>query len=449
MPNTFSLSQAARKIQSGDLSPVDLLNACFDRINHLDDRIKAWVTIHHDNVLRDAQAAHDEIVRGNYRGPLHGIPIGIKDIIFTNGVQTQGGSDFLKNFVPDYDATVVTRLKEAGAIILGKTATTEYASYDPAETCNPYNTGHTPGGSSSGSAAAVAARMCPAALGSQTGGSISRPAAYCGLVGFKPTYGRVSVYGVLPLSFSLDHVGPLTRSVEDAAIVFQTIAGFDPCDSLSVIRKVPDCIQAVNTALERPPRIGLIRSYFEDQADEAMRGATELAIEAFKAGHAEVREIVLPKNFKHIHNKHRLIMYAEAAACHAERFERNAKKFGPNIRQLIQEGLLLPAVAYADARQHQLAFRAAMRSVFGNVDVLITPATPTPAPEGLSSTGDPAFNAPWSHAGLPTIVLPVTLSDGLPCGIQLIGPEWQEDRLLQIAHWCETHLGFEAQPNLV
>jgi len=448
MHNTLSISQAAKKIQSGELSPVSLLNACFDRIKNLDDRIKAWVTIHHDNVLKDAQEHHDEIARGNYRGPLHGIPIGIKDIIYTNGVQTQGGSKFLENFVPDYDATVVTRLKDASAIILGKTATTEYASYDPAQTCNPYNTEHTPGGSSSGSAASVAARMVPAALGSQTGGSISRPAAYCGLVGFKPTYGRVSVYGVLPLSFSLDHIGPLTRSVEDAAIVFQTIGGFDPCDPLSVNREVPDCIQVVNTPLERPPRIGLIRSYFEDNADDAMRGATELAIEAFKAGHAEVREIVLPKSFKNIHNKHRLIMYAEGAAYHAERFERNAKKFGPNIRQLIQEGLLLPAVAYADARQHQLAFRSAMRSVFNNVDILLTPATLTPAPKGLSSTGDPSFNAPWSHAGLPTVVLPVTLSNGLPCGIQLIGPEWKEDRLLQIAHWCETHLGFDAQPNL-
>ena len=448
MPNTLSISQAAPKIQSGELSPIALTNACFDRIKTLDNHIKAWVTIHPDQVLKTAQEHHDEIAHGNYRGPLHGIPIGIKDIIYTNGIQTQGGSKFLENFVPDYDATVVTRLKKAGAIILGKTATTEYASYDPTETSNPYNTAHTPGGSSSGSAAAVAAHMCPAALGSQTGGSISRPAAYCGLVGFKPTYGRVSVYGVLPLSFSLDHIGPLTRSVADAATVFQTIAGFDACDPLSVNKDVPNCIQAVNTPLTRPPRIGLIRSYFEDQANDAMRGATELAIEAFKAGNAEVREIVLPKTFKNIHNKHRLIMYAEGAAYHAERFEKNAQKFGPNIRELIQEGLLLPAVAYADARQHQLAFRAAMRSVFNNVDILLTPATPTPAPSGLSSTGDPAFNAPWSHAGLPTIVLPVTLSDGLPCGIQLIGPEWREDHLLQMAHWCETHLGYADQPNL-
>lgn len=448
MPNTLTISQAATQIQSGKLSPVELTQACLNRIQALDDRIKAWVTIHHDKVLQEAQKHHDEIAQGKYRGPLHGIPIGIKDIIYTQGLQTQGGSKFLKNFVPDFDATVVTRLKEAGAIILGKTATTEYASFDPAETCNPYNTNHTPGGSSSGSAAAVAAHMCPAALGSQTGGSISRPAAYCGLVGLKPTYGRVSVHGVLPLSFSLDHIGPLTHTVEDAAIVFQTLAGFDPQDPLSANRDVPNCIEAVNTPLNRPPRMGLIRSYFENHANQALRGATELAIEAFKAGHAEVREIVLPKSFQNIHNKHRLIMYAEGAAYHAERFEKDAQTFGPNIRDLIQEGMLLPAVAYAEARQHQLTFRAAMRSVFNNVDILLTPATPTPAPKGLSSTGDPAFNAPWSHAGLPTIVLPVTLSDGLPCGIQLIGPEWREDQLLQIAHWCETHLGFDAQPNL-
>ncbi|MDA0710834.1 MAG: amidase, partial [bacterium] len=179
MPNTLLLSQAARKIKSGELSPVDLVAACLARIKDVDPQVKAWVTIDRDLVESEARSRQDEIARGNYLGPLHGIPIGIKDIIYTRGLRTQGGSKFLEDFVPDSDATVVTRLKEAGAIILGKTATTEYASYDPAETRNPYHLDHTPGGSSSGSAAAVAARMCPVALGSQTGGSISRPAAYC------------------------------------------------------------------------------------------------------------------------------------------------------------------------------------------------------------------------------------------------------------------------------
>jgi len=185
-----------------------------------------------------------------------------------------------------------------------------------------------------------------------------------------------------------------------------------------------------------------------EKADQALRHATELAVETFRAGGAKVIDIVPPKSFKGVINKHRLIMYAEAAAYHAERFEQNAEKFRPNLRELIQEGLLLPAVAYADALEHRLHFQYDLSHLFNKVDILLTPATPTRAPAGLSSTGSPAFNAPWSHAGLPTITLPVTVTDGLPCGIQLIGPAWREDRLLQIAQWCETHLGFDATPDL-
>jgi aspartyl-tRNA(Asn)/glutamyl-tRNA(Gln) amidotransferase subunit A len=448
MPNTLSIAEAARRIQSGDLSPVELVNACLNRIDTLDDRLCAWVTIDRDDVLKVAQQRQEECTRGKIRGPLHGIPIGIKDIFYTKNLRTSGGSAFLEDFVPDFDATAVLRLQEAGAIILGKTATTEYASFDPADTCNPWDFAHTPGGSSSGSAAGVAAHMCLAALGSQTGGSITRPAAYCGIVGFKPTYSRVSMHGVLPVSFSLDHVGPLTRTVKDAAIVFQAIGGADPSDPLCTDRDMPDCVGAIDIDLKTPPRIGIIPPFFMEKADNALRRATELAIETFRAGGAKVIDIVAPKSFKGIINKHRLIMYAEAAAYHAERFEQAAEKFRPNLRGLIQEGLLLPAVAYADALEHRLQFRSDLRHLFKKVDILLTPATPTQAPEGLSSTGNPAFNAPWSHAGLPTITLPVTVTDGLPCGIQLIGPAWREDHLLQTAQWCETHLGFDTTPDL-
>jgi len=448
MPHTLTIAKAAQQIQSSDLSPVELANACLSRIDQLDDVLKAWVTIDRDKVLKVAQKRQGECDQGNIRGPLHGIPIGIKDIFYTKNQLTTGGSAFLKDFIPEFDATAVKRLRQAGAIILGKTATTEYASFDPTDTCNPWNNDHTPGGSSSGSAAAVSAQMCPAALGSQTGGSITRPAAYCGIVGFKPTYSRVSVKGVLPVSFSLDHVGPLTRTVKDAALVFQAIGGFDPSDPLSSDRQMPDCVSAVHTQLDTPPRIGIISPFFMEKADDDMRYAGELAVETFRAGGAEVIEVVPPKGFKDVLNKHRLIMYVEAAAYHAERFERNAKKFRPNLRGLIQEGLLLPAVAYADALEHRLRFRSDTRYFFKKVDVLLTPATTTPAPEGLSSTGNPAFNAPWSHAGLPTITLPVTVTNGLPCGIQFIGPAWCEDHLFQIAQWCETHLGFDNTPDL-
>ena len=448
MPHTLTIAKAAQQIQSGKLSPTELTNACLSQIDQLDGRLHAWVTINRDRVKKIAEKRQEECAQGNIRGPLHGIPIGIKDIFYTKNQRTTGGSAFLKDFVPDFDATAVARLREAGALILGKTATTEYASFDPADTCNPWNLEHTPGGSSSGSAAAVAAHMCPAALGSQTGGSITRPAAYCGIVGFKPTYSRVSVRGVLPVSFSLDHVGPLTRTVQDAALVFQTIGGFDPTDPLSSDRKMPNCVEAVQTQLNTPPRIGVTSPFFMEKADDDMRRATELAIEAFRAGGAEVIEVVPPKSLKDVLKKHRLIMYVEAAAYHADRFEQDAEKFRPNLRGLIQEGLLLPAVAYADALEHRLKFRLDMSNLFRKIDLLLTPATPTPAPHGLSSTGNPAFNAPFSHAGLPTITLPVTVSDGLPCGIQLVGPAWREDHLFQIAQWCETHLGFDNTPNL-
>jgi len=448
MPNTLTLSEASRQIRAGDLAPMDLLHACLDRIDALEDRVHAWVTLDCEGAVASARALQEELRSGHWRGPLHGIPIGIKDIIYTQGLRTTGGSRLLRDFVPDYDATVVARLREAGAIILGKTVTTEFACFDPAETRNPWNLDHTPGGSSSGSAAAVACRMCPAALGSQTGGSISRPAAYCGVVGVKPTYGRVSVRGVLQVSFSLDHVGPLARSVTDATLVLQAIAGPDAGDPLCLDVPVGDYTESLAKPL-KPPRVGLVRTYFMEQADADMQDATNRAIDAFRSHGAKVIEVCLPERFDEVHRMHRLMMYAEAAAYHADRFGRRRGDFGPDIRALIKEGLLLPAVAYADARYHQLAFRSKMRAAFAKVDLLLTPATPAPAPAGLESTGDPAFNAPWSYAGLPTGTLPVGVSaGGLPTGVQLIAPHLAEADLLAGARWCEAALGFDGAPQI-
>ena len=224
MPNRLSATEVADQIRAGDLSPISLVDACFSRIDSVEERVHAWVALDRDRTREQAETLMQEAQAGTFRGPLHGVPIGVKDIIFTKDFPTRGGSEFLEDHIPEYDATVVHRLEQAGALILGKTVTTEFAGFDPAETRNPWNTDHTPGGSSSGTAASVAARMVPAALGSQTGGSISRPAAYCGVVGFKPTHGRVSVRGVLELASSLDHVGPLTRSVADAALIGGVIA---------------------------------------------------------------------------------------------------------------------------------------------------------------------------------------------------------------------------------
>ncbi len=447
MPNTFTVTEASRQIQAGHLSPLDLLHACLSRIDALEDSVHAWVTLDREGAQAQAQTLQEELVHGRSRGPLHGIPVGIKDIIYTRGLRTTAGSKIHRDFVPDYDATVVSKLRDAGAVILGKTVTTEFACFDPPKTRNPWNLAHTPGGSSSGSAAAVASRMCPAALGSQTGGSISRPAAYCGIVGCKPTWGRVSVYGVHPVSFSLDHPGPFTRSVADAALLLRAIAGADPHDPLSSDAPVPDYPANLAKPLTRPPRIGLIRSYFQETADDAMGAAVENAADAFRPNGAGVTDVDLPESFSDLHRMHRTIMLAEAAACHAAQFKTHKADYSPGIRSLIEEGLSLPAVDYADARRHQLVFRSEIQTLFADIDLLLTPATLTPAPKDLATTGDPAFNAPWSYAGLPTVVLPAGLSpEGMPVGVQLTGRPFAESDLLAGAAWCEARLGWNQAP---
>ena len=252
MPHTLTITQAAEEIRSGRLSPLELLQACLSQIDALDSRLHAWVHVDREGAEQRARILQEDLANGRYRGPLHGIPIGIKDIIDVKGLPTAAGARHLYNRIPDEDAAVVARLRRSGAVIHGKTVTTPFACFDPAETRNPWNPDHTPGGSSSGSAAAVAARMCPAALGSQTGGSISRPAAYCGLVGLKPTFGRISLRGIVPVSYELDHPGPITRSAADAAVILQALAGRDPLDPLSA--DVPVDTYRVEPLTCPPPR---------------------------------------------------------------------------------------------------------------------------------------------------------------------------------------------------
>ena len=440
-----SIATLAEQIRSGDLNPRDLIETCLARIEETEPKIHAWVALDPDRVRQEADILAKEASNGSARGPLHGVPIGVKDIVFTRDYPTRGGSEFLEDHVPDYDATVVERLRDAGAIILGKTVTTEFAGFDPAETRNPWNTEHTPGGSSSGSAAAVAAGAVPAALGSQTGGSISRPAAYCGIVGFKPTYGRASLRGVLELAFSLYHIGLLTRKVEDAAIVGSVISGHDPKDPNSVDHPVDFTIHPCDPA----PPIGLVHALFTECTEDETRNITLSAVGCLESGGATTTAVRLPKSFANVHAMHRIIMHAEGSAYHADRFSRKPNLFRPNIRRLIEEGLLLPAAAYVEAKKHQAIFRRDILSMFRDIDIIVTPATPAPAPHGLESTGDPLFNSPWSHSGLPTVVIPVGLdANGMPVSIQLVGRHWDESRLLSAAAWCESVIGFDALPNL-
>ena len=442
----LTLSQASRLIRRKELSPLELLKSLLERIDAYEPRLKAWVAIDRKNATAAAHRCSEEAQRGELRGPLHGIPIGVKDIFYTKGMKTTAGSKLLSNFIPEFDATVVSRLREAGAIILGKTQTTEFAVHDPAPTRNPWNTKHTPGGSSSGSAAAVSSGMCPAALGSQTGGSTIRPAAYCGIIGLKPTYGRLSRYGILPVSWSLDHVGVLTRTVEDAAFLLETLAGQDPMDPTTSNLTVP----SYRTTLDNLtiPRLGTLNEFFWDHSSEEVRENIEKAGRRLADSGAELTEVKLPRSFQAVHAAHRIVMTTEGAAYHEEKFQTRKEDYRPKLRAMIAAGLLTPASAYIRSQRIRNLFIREIASSLKDHDCFLTPATPTSAPEGLESTGDPAFNAPWSFCGFPAITIPTGLTkEGLPLGIQLVGHPFDEQGLLKTAHWCEKVLAPKNEPH--
>ncbi|UCH37636.1 MAG: hypothetical protein JSV76_00165, partial [Candidatus Bathyarchaeota archaeon] len=404
-------------------------------------------TIDRVDALKAAKQYTKEAAQGKIRGPLHGIPVGIKDIFFTKGYTTAAGSAILAKFIPEYDATTVAALKQRGAIILGKTETTEFAYRDPPPTRNPWNPEHTPGGSSSGSAAAVASNMCPAALGSQTGGSTIRPAAYCGIVGLKPTYGRISRYGVYPLSWTLDHVGIFTRTVNDAAIILEALAGYDSKDPTSSTLPVPSYETALNAA--NPPRLGLLKEFFYEEAHAEVRQNLIDTVGRLQNAGAEIVETPLPRSFSAVHAAHSVIMTTEAAAIHQETFQRRRHEYRVGMRSMITSGLVIPANIYLKAQRIRSTFIRAMLKTFKHIDCLITPAATMPAPKSLESTGDPAFNAPWSFCGFPSITIPSGLAKGrLPMGIQLVGRSFEEQNLLNIAGWSENVIGFKHTPQL-
>jgi aspartyl-tRNA(Asn)/glutamyl-tRNA(Gln) amidotransferase subunit A len=446
-PYTLTIATAAEQIRTGQLSPVDLVRSCLQHIDQLESRLQAWVTIDRDGAIAAAQRCEEEIRRGVYRGSLHGIPIGLKDIYFTAGLKTTMGSSIYADFVPDYDATTVRLLKAAGAIILGKCQTTEFAALAPSPTRNPWNLEHTPGGSSSGSAAGVAAAMCPGALGSQTYGSTIRPAAYCGCVGLKPTYGRVSAFGMFALCWSLDHVGIFARTVTDAAHLLQVLAGDDPHDPACVSLPVPDYVKVLEDM--KPPRLGLVREYFLEKADEETRKHTEAIVERFARAGAQIEEVRLPASFVGEPEAHFAMLYAEAAASHRETYAQHKARYSPQMQDLIEKGFKVSGIEYAELRRHQQHFRHDFDALCRTVDALLTPSTPAPAPQGFTTTGDPSFNGPASFSGLPSLGLPSGLShNGLPFGIQLMSGAFTEERLLAVGRWCEVVLDFRQTPPL-
>lgn len=447
MPQHFNLTavEAAKQIKSRDLSPVELVESLLSQYDSLEPTLNAWVYLDREALLADAQQKQEELEKGVNVGPLHGVPIGLKDIYYTAGIPTTACSKVYEGFVPEYDATTVTLLKNAGAIMMGKTVTTEFACMDPSPTKNPWNPAHTPGGSSSGSAVAVATRMCPAALGSQTVGSVLRPASYNGVVGFKPTFGRVSRYGVIPVSWSLDHVGWMARSVEDAALLMQVMAVADPNEPITVGLPADDFMAGL--ASPSAPRIGLIRRFFYDNSDEETRKHTDGIVDQLSRAGATIEEIPLPDSIDTAMEDQRTIMAVEGAAFHQPMYERQSQDYQPKLREMLRQGLATDGQTYSRALERRQQFTAEMQALAGKADVLLTPSTPTPALPDITNTGNTMFQGPWTSCGLPVITIPSGLAaSGLPFGIQLASAPFSEPKLLAAARWCENVLGVELSP---
>ena len=443
----LTVHESASLIRSGEVSPIDLVGSMLNQIRRLEPLLKAWVYLDEDAVLKEAKLKDQQYKDGVDIGPLHGVPIGLKDIYHNASIPTTACSKVYANFVPDYDATTVSKLKQSGAIMLGKTVTTEFACSDPSPTVNPWNPAHTPGGSSSGSAVSVSSRMCPAALGSQTVGSVLRPASYNGVVGFKPTLGRVSRYGVVPVSWTLDTMGWMTRTVKDSALLLSVMSGHDPNDPISSTESVLEFYG--DSGAITNPKIGVIRDFFVEKADpETQRKFFDIVDRLTSAG-ADVVEVRLPDSFSNAISDQQLIMAVEGAAFHKPMFDVQAGDYQPGIRAMIQRGLDTDATSYSDALERRLRFVFDMDVMASKADVLLTPTTPSPALPDITNTGNTMFQGPWTYCGLPTITLPSGLSEGgMPLGIQLAGQRLNESLLLSVAAWCESVLGVNLNPNL-
>lgn len=424
---------ATKPLRAGGRPAQLLLEQFAQRIERLDGMLKAWVEVVSDSTGN----CEDNPAGGEPRGLLHQVPIGIKDIIDVAGLPTKAGCDV--NVAPALsDAPIVAALRAAGAIVFGKTATCQFACFDPAPTLNPWNMERTPGGSSAGSAVAVAAGQCAIAIGTQTGGSILRPASYCGIAGFKPAHDPRWLEGVVPVSSRLDHVGPMARWVNDLLLAWRAIVG--PGSA------------ALGRRITQPPRIGVLKEYFWEHASESVRTCIEQAIAQLARGGAQICEVSLPPGFREVHTCHRLIMAHDCARFHEERFQAQPQLYQPNITALIREGLAITDSTYEAAIDFQRMFRLHLYQAYPEVDVLLMPTVSTTAPP-RDTTGDPRFQSPWSLAGVPAVTFPAGIAeDGLPVGLQLVHPhggtQVQDFELLAIASWCEACLDQNLGPLL-
>ncbi len=435
----LSLTQAAADIREGRITSAELVDDCLKRVGEVDSKVQAWAFLDPDHAMQQAAAADLHRKQGKALGPLHGVPIGLKDIFDTGDMPTEFGSPLWAGRTPRRDAAVVARLREAGAVIMGKTVTTEYAYRQPGKTTNPHDAGRTPGGSSSGSAAAVAAQMVPGAVGSQTNGSVIRPAAFCGVVGFKPTHGLIPRTGALLLSRTLDHVGVFARTVEDVALLAETLVGFDEedPDTRPVARPPLAAVAASEPPL--PPRLAFVRSPAWEHAEPVTRDAFAELVEAL--GEA-VAEVELGASFARAVESHRTIMEVEMAHNLRRDYEKGGGRLSAGLRKLIERGRGQAAVDYAAAVGGISSLNDALDPVFDEFDAIVTPAAPGEAPRGLESTGDPIFCTLWTYLGTPAVTLPLLRSAaGMPLGVQLVGRRGGDARLLRTACWLVGTLG--------
>lgn len=448
----LSLADLSRLIRERQVSPVAVVRATLERIASLDGTLGAYLTVTGDAAMAAAQEAEREIGERRYRGPLHGVPISLKDIIYVRGIRNTGGSRVMADFVPDYDATVTERLQAAGAIVVGKAQLYEFAfgprtTYHFGPTRNPWDLNRVTTGSSSGGAAGVSASLCHASLGTDTGGSIRGPASACGVVGLKPTYGIVSRYGVTPLSWSMDNVGPITRTVMDCALVMNAIAGHDPRDPASLNVPVPDYTATLDGEA-RGLRIGISSDFFFDGLNPEFEAATRRAMEVLQSAGATIHEIPFP-SMEHAQTAHSVILLAEAASVHEERIRSSASLFGSNARTRTELGSFLLATDYLRAQRVRAVFQREFAEAMRGIDLLLTPCSPgpphrfdesPPSADGKEAARAAAnrFRRPFNLVGAPAISVPCGFTaQGIPVGLQLVGRPLEDQLVLKAAHAYE------------
>jgi Asp-tRNA(Asn)/Glu-tRNA(Gln) amidotransferase A subunit family amidase len=442
-PTALTAAEAARRIHEGLLTSEELVQSCLERIRAVEPVVQAWTYLDEDHALEQARAADERRRSGEGAGPLCGVPVGVKDIIDTADMPTENGTVLHAGRTPSKDAAVVAMLRAAGAVILGKTVTTECAYFSPGKTRNPRNPEHTPGGSSSGSAAAVGAEMIPLALGSQTNGSVIRPAAYCGVYGFKPTHGLIPRSGILKLSRTLDHVGIFSRSIQDLALVAEELAGYDDRDPDTRPRaRVP--FQKISS--EEPPIEPMLAFVKTPQWTKMTEEAKQAFGELVETLGKRVEEVDLTPSADEAWAWHKTIMEADMAASFEREWREGKDKLSEHLRSLIERGREVRAIDYQRARQGVPQIVASFDELFmERYDAILTPAAPGSAPKGLGSTGDPAFCTLWTLCGMPAVTLPLMQdSGGLPIGVQLVGRRNFDARLLRTARWLADRVQAQA-----